>query len=338
MKIAVMLGDRKAGLIDRPDPVAKSDFVVVKVHSAPMCAEYKTFAEGKEGKYFGHEAAGEVVEIAQPGTVQVGDRVVVQPSFSCGKCALCLSGEFIHCLNRQNVKDITGSSSGMTTFSQYVIKPDWLLSPIPEGISYDHASMACCGMGPALGAIRQMEVDAFDTVLITGLGPVGLGGVIVASHLGARVIGVVANPYRASLAEELGAETVIDPNDDKALDAIMDLTGGLGVDKALDCSGAIDAHHLMIEALRRKGQGCFIGEAGEFPLAVSQDMLRKGLVLRGAWHYNLADYPLLIKIIGESADKMGKFITHRFPMSDIQKAWELQVTKQCGKVVLNPWG
>ena len=116
-------------------------------------------------------------------------------------------------------------------------KPDWLLSPIPEGMSYDHASMACCGLGPAFGAIKQMRVDALDTVMVTGLGPVGLGGVIAATYLGARVIGVVSNPYRANLAKELGAEVVLDPNDENIFGAIMDLTGGVGVDKAIGCSG-----------------------------------------------------------------------------------------------------
>ena len=92
-----------------------------------------------------------------------------------------------------------------------------------------------------------------------------------------------------------------------------------------------------MDTLRRKGQGSFVGEGEEFPLAVSQDMIRKGLVLRGAWHYNLGDYPDLIKIIGESEEKIEKLITHRFPMSEVQKAWELQITRQCGKVVLDPW-
>lgn len=295
MKVAAMLGDRKAGLVEKPDPVPKNDFVLVKVHSAPMCAEYKTFQEGNKGQYFGHEAAGEVVETAQPGAVEIGDRVVVQPSFACGRCALCLDGEFIHCQNTQNIKEITGAYVGSTTMAQYILKPDWLLCPIPDGMSYDHASMACCGLGPAFGAIQQMDVNALDTVMITGLGPVGLGGVIAATYLGARVIGVVGNAYRANLAKVLGAEVVLDPKDEKILEKILDLTGGIGVDKAIDCSGALQAHRLMVNALRRKGQGSFVGEAGEFPLAVSQDMMRKGLVLRGAWHYNLADYPKLIK-------------------------------------------
>ena len=337
MKVAAMFGDGKAGLVEKPDPVPVRDFALVKVHVSPMCAEYKTFATGGKGEFFGHEAAGEVVEIAQPGQVKVGDRIVVQPSYGCGKCALCLAGEPVHCQNSQNVRELTGANVGMAMFAQYVLKPDWLLTPIPEGMSYEHASMACCGLGPAFGAMQQMEVDALDTVMITGLGPVGLGGVIVASYMGARVIGVVSNSYRADLAKKLGADIVLDYNDENILEAIMDLTGGVGVDKAVDCSGAPNAHRLMVDALRRKGQGCFVGEAGDFTIKVSPDMNRKGLVLRGNWHYNLGAYPALIRIIQESEAKIEQLITHKFPMSEVQKAWELQVTRNCGKVVLDPW-
>ncbi len=331
MKVAAMFGEGKAGLADKPDPKPKEDFVLVKVRAVPMCTEYKGFKAGREGDHFGHEAAGEVVEVAQPGLVKVGDRVAVQPQYGCGKCFLCLTGENIHCQNSR------GPGEGTATYAQYLLKTDRLLSPIPDGVSYEHGGMACCGLGPTFGAMMQMEVDALDTVLITGLGPVGLGGVINATYLGARAIGVESHPYRANLARELGAEAVFDPNDENILEKIKELTNGIGIDKAMDCSGASQAHRLMIDAARRKGQVAFIGEGGEFPLAASRDMVRKGLVLRGNWHYNLGLYPKLIKVIQESSEKLDKLITHRFPMSKVQEAWELQITGNCGKVVLDPW-
>lgn len=337
MKVAAMFGDGKAGLVEKPDPVPKEDFVLVKIHVVPMCTEYKAFKSGYKGDNFGHEAAGEVVETAQPGLVKVGDRVVVQPQYACGRCDLCMIGEHIHCQNNRNVFAITGSSTGTATYAQYLLKQDWLLSPIPDDISYEHASMACCGLGPTFGAMQQMKVDAMDTVLITGLGPVGLGGVINAYYRGARIIGVESHPYRANLAKELGAEVILDPNDDKILQNIMDLTYGKGVDKAIDCSGATQAHRLMIDALRRKGQATFVGEGGEFPIAASRDMIRKGIVLRGNWHYNLGDYPKLINVIKRTSKLLDKFITHIFPMSEVQKAWELQITGECGKIILDPW-
>tara|TARA_B100001971_G_scaffold145644_1_gene134706 strand:- start:26 stop:1168 length:1143 start_codon:yes stop_codon:yes gene_type:complete len=337
VKTAAIFGERDAGVVDRAQPQPIEDFALVKVHAVPMCTEYKAFEAGRQGDRFGHEAAGEVVEVAQPGRVKVGDRVVVQPGYPCGRCSLCLAGDHIHCQSPRDVQEITGSTTGTAAYAQYLLKADWLLSPVPDGVSYEHAGMACCGLGPTFGAVRQMGVTAHDTVLTTGLGPVGLGGVINATYLGARVICVERNPYRANLAQELGAEVVLNPDDADALEQIMDLTGGVGVDKAMDCSGNPRAHRLMINATRSKGQASFIGKGGEFPLAASRDMIRKGLILRGSWHYNLADYPTLMRVIERSSEQIDKLITHSFPMSQVQQAWELQATLECGKVILNPW-
>ena len=89
---------------------------------------------------------------------------------------------------------------------------------------------------------EQMQVNSLDTVMVTGLGPVGLGGIINARYRGARVIGVESHPYRAELAKKLGADIVLNPTDEDILDQIHDFTDGIGVDKALDCSGASAAH------------------------------------------------------------------------------------------------
>ena len=77
MKKAVILGERQAALVDVPTPEPKQDWALVKVHATPMCTEYKMFLSGTKAAFLGHEAAGEVVGVAQPGPVQVGDRVVV---------------------------------------------------------------------------------------------------------------------------------------------------------------------------------------------------------------------------------------------------------------------
>ncbi|MGQ9515461.1 MAG: zinc-binding dehydrogenase [Thermoproteota archaeon] len=125
-------------------------------------------------------------------------------------------------------------------------------------MSFEHVGMACCGFGPTFG-IKLMNVEAFDTALITGLGPVGLGGVINARYRGARVIGVENNSYRAKLAKDLGAEVVLDPKDEKLLKQVMDLTDGQGVDKAIEYSGNKNAVVFCIKATRMKGQVSIVG-------------------------------------------------------------------------------
>ncbi len=337
MKVASVQGERQSGIVDRAKPHASGDMVVVKITVAPMCTEYKAYAGGYKTDCLGHEAAGEVVDVAQPGLVNVGDRVVVMPTYPCGHCALCLKGDYIHCLAGRDVHAETGNEAGVATYAQYLIKPDWLLVPIPDDLSTEHAAMACCGLGPTFGAMERTQVTALDIVLIAGLGPVGLGGVINGVFRGARVIGVESNPYRAKLAKELGAEAVIDPLQPDSRDQILRLTDGLGANVGLDCSGVAQAQRLLIDSTRRRGKIVFIGEGGDVTIHVSNDMIRKGLTLYGQWHYNRADAPKILQVIQRSTMLIDKLITHRFPMSRVQDAFDLQLTGQSGKVLLDPW-
>ena len=302
MKKAAITGQKQAALIDAPMPEPVDNWVVVKVHAAPMCAEYKGFLSGQENQYLGHEAAGEVVAVAQPGRLQVGDRVVAMPLWGCGECELCLAGDYIHCENTEQVSATPGAREGRATYAQYLLKQDWLALKIPEGVSYQHAALACCGIGPSFGAMQQMDVDAFDTILITGAGPVGLGAVVNAKYRGARTIVVESIPFRVERAKEMGADAVLDPRDEDALAQVRDLTGGRGVDCALDCSGNVHAERFCIDATRRKGKVAFVGECyDDLAIRISPDMIRKGLTLIGSWHYNLNEFPKVMQVIQELA-------------------------------------
>lgn len=334
MEVVAITAPRQAGIVQRPEPLVKGNFVKVRITVAPMCTEFKGYKEGWATDVIGHEAAGEVVEVAQPGRVKVGDRVVVMPQYPCGKCELCTAGDYIYCEHNVDPLAICSSPSGTAAYAQYIIKQDWLLLPVPDDISTEHAAMACCGLGPTFGAMQRMAVNAFDTVLVVGLGPVGLGGVINSVQRGARVIGVESHPYRTRLAKALGAEVVIDPSDPSALKKIKDMTGGRGVDKALDCTAVPAAQAFALTATRRRGQVAFVGWGGH----IEQDnMVPQGLTLHGVWHWNLRDNYQMMQLIRRSANQLDQLITHRFAMQDVCKAWELQLTGECGKVLLYPW-
>lgn len=337
MKKAVILDARQAGLVDVPEPEPFDNWVVVKIRAAPMCAEYKRFLSGPRTDFLGHEAAGEVVAVARPGMVEVGDRVVAMPLFGCGVCSLCTAGDYIHCEQTAEVGKVFANMEGSATYAQYLLKQDWLLGKIPDGVSYEHAALACCGLGPSFGAMQTMQVGAFHTILITGAGPVGLGAVVNARFRGARVIVVESVPYRMERAAQMGAAAVLDPRDERILERIRELTGGLGVDCALDCSGNVQAQRLCIDATRRKGKVSFIGECyDELPLRISPDMIRKGLTLIGSWHYNLNDFPKVMQVIQESP-LIDLLISHTMPMSQIQQAFECSASHESAKIILDPW-
>ncbi len=346
MKTVAITGKQSCKIVKKQVPKAKDDYVVVKIHTAPLCTEYTDYRDGCTRAEFkrgdespdclGHEAAGEVVEIAQPGKVKVGDRVVVMPGFWCGKCRFCLSGEYIHCQNPPNPLTHCGCEAGVAAYAEYCLKQDWLLLPIPDGMSYDHASMACCGLGPAFNSMQTMEVCGHDTVLVAGTGPVGLGAVICATYRGARVICLGRNPYRTKLALKLGAEAVLDPQDKNIKQQIFDLTDGEGASKSVETTGYHLYMDVVMKSTRRMGQVAIVGEGGEYPLHISDGLIRTGLQLHGIWHWNLADAPDMMRMIGRVGGKLDTVITHHFPLDQIEKAWQLQMTGQCGKVIINP--
>jgi len=338
MKKAVISGKHKAELVEVPDLNPRADWALVKVHAAPMCTEYKAWESGQYTEYLGHEAAGEVAAVAQTSPyVKVGDRVVVMPIYPCGVCDLCVAGDYIHCEGNPNPAEFFGGFDGGATYAQYLLKPAWLLPKIPDGVPYEMASLACCGLGPSFGAFNLMKVDSFDTVLITGAGPVGLGAVVNAKYRGARVIVVESLPYRVERARMMGADLIVNPEDEDALEQVRDFTAGKGVDKAVECAGVVAAQRFCIEATRRKGQVTFVGECSDkLDLTVSPDMLRTGLTLRGSWHYNLSLFPKVMQVIQESA-VIEHLISHVIPMTQVQEAFEISASRLNAKIILKPW-
>jgi len=334
---AVISGVRQAKLVEVPDPQPKEDWALVKVHASALCTEYKAYWVGHKVPVMGHEGAGEVVAVAQPGPVEVGDRVVILPQYPCGKCSLCMAGDYVYCENCYDFEEFVGTRDGSGTFAHYTLKPAWLLPKIPEDVSYARATMAIDGIGASFGAFQAIDVGALDTVLITGLGPVGLGAVANARFRNARVVGVEPVPWRRDRAKQMGAEVVFDPEDPDLVGKIRELTGGKGVDCAVDCSGKVQAERLCIDSTRRRGRVAFVGESrDQLPIRVSPDLIRKGLTVVGSWLYNMGDFPKVMQVIQESP-LIDLLISHEMGMSQIREAFELLASGQAAKVVVDPW-
>lgn len=335
MKRAVVSGVKKISLMDCKMPEPKEDWALVKVHAIPLCTQYKGWESGTP--VAGHEAAGEVVAIGPCSTkVKVGDRVVVMPGWPCGKCELCVSGEYIHCEHWHNYQEFTGLDTEGDTHVQYLMKQDWLLAPIPDGVSYEKASLACCALGPTFGALERLKAKKQDAVLITGAGPVGLGGVVNAKYRGCRVISVDGVTYRRNKALELGADLVLVPADTDLIKKIRDFTNCNGVDLALEVSGTNGGARTCIDALKRHGSMAFIGENAEFQVHVSNDFIRKGINVCGQWHYNINSIPDIMDVI-KNSPVADKIITHRFPITQMNEAMEICSSHNCGKVIIDPW-
>jgi len=328
MLVAAITGVREASLVERPDPLISQNFALVKVTCAPMCTEFKQYRWGDITDRLGHEAAGEVVEAASDSRVRPGTRVVVMPTYPCGGCSLCHDGDYVHCEHGVDPHALCPTTTGTATYAQFLVKQDWLLLPIPDDLESDEGAMACCGLGPSFGAAQRAGIRRGDSVLVVGLGPVGLGAVITAVDRGATVTALDHNPYRRTLAMDLGASRVVDAGDPQAVQQVR------GADVVLECTGLPEAQVTAVASARRRGQVVFVGWGGPLTL---DNPIPQGLTLHGQWHWNLRHADELFALIRRNRSAIAKVITHRFPLSRVKEAWELQLTGACGKVMLDPW-
>ena len=329
MKV-VATGRKKAWLVDQPVPRPQGNEVIVKLHACPICgSNLGSFLGDGEWINTGHEGAGEVVAVAESQRLRVGDRVALAPLNACGHCDDCLRGDVIFCRNRPAIHG---------TFAAFTRVADAMCVRIPDEIDYDTASLMGCALGPAYEAIKRLEVRGYDTLVVSGLGPVGLGATALASASGARVLALDPEPFRRDLAVKLGAVAVLDPGAPDNRESLLRATGKGGVRKAVECSGKESAERLLIDLASIRGAVAFVGEnGGTIPLSPSRDMIRKGLTLLGCWHMNMLDAPALIEFLCRYPAKAALLISHRFAFDQAQEAFEAFATRKTAKVILHPF-
>ncbi|WP_244489095.1 zinc-dependent alcohol dehydrogenase [Devosia sp. Root685] len=308
--------------------------IKVKILVAPMCTEWQSWRAGKEGHELGHEAVGVVVDAAASTRFKVGDRVIAMPHWGCGKCPACLSGEHIHCPDQRNILAETGSSCGLGGYADHLIKPDYLLYPVPDDIETDHAAMALCALGPSFTAMERMRLSASDTFIVSGCGAVGLGAIVNARTIGARVIALELSPFRVDLAKALGAEHVLDPRAPDLVEQIRALTGSYGADAAIETSNNEAAPPVVLELVRARGRLAFVTWSGALPV---NRITGKGVDIFGCWHWNHDQAgERMMDRIRAARPLLDKLVTHRFALADVNEAFALQESGQCGKVLLYP--
>lgn len=342
MKLATLIRPRVVELAEKPMPRIAHDYVLVRIVLAPMCNEHIAyeqwdFRDRNRPDSLGHEAVGEVVATGRESKFRPGDRVIALCGYPCGGCQMCQLGRYAHCADTENPLERCQSESGECAFAQYIIKPEWLLVPIPGNVSYKHASMACCGMGATFTAMEEAGVSGGATVLVTGLGPVGLGAVVNGVARGARVIAAGATPYRRELALRLGSEEAFDPNTADARQRLRRVTNGNGPDHVLECSARARYQRFGLDAVRRGGTVTFLGESPELSIHIDRDIIQKGITIRGSLDLYLSHAEKMLDVISRTGGLIDTLITHEFPLTEIEKAWCLQVSRQCGKIVLDPW-
>jgi len=218
-----------------------------------------------------------------------------------------------------------------------VLLDEELCLPLPDEISFEVGALLGDGIGTPYHAIKRLGINALDTVLICGQGPIGLSATMICRFLNAQVIAVDINDYRLEIAKSIGADYTFNPQRDDVLEAVREITGGLGVDKAIDCTGKAEGEVLALNAVKRRGRMAFIGENTGVTINPSAQLIHKDLDVIGSWYFNASEYEEMIRIVRRGVP-IERLITHRFPITEAQKAFETFASGKAAKVLIKPWG
>jgi L-iditol 2-dehydrogenase len=331
-----MLGDQRVEVIDLPEPEPHDDFVVVKVLASAICGSERHAYDGEEQRETngGHEGAGIVVKAAGAKRVREGDRVTIYSGRHCGHCQQCLVGNWILC---EDTTPPPANRVYIGNHSQYVLKREDMLMPLPEDISFEVGSILQDAVGTPYRLITKLAVTARDTVLVTGQGPLGIAALLLCKHLNARVFVSDVSETRLAVARECGADEALNPASDDLQARILELTGGRGVDVAIDCAGHPTARVAGLDAVRRGGRVGWIGLGQtETTINAGQQLILKELQLIGSWYSMPADHAVMIDLVRRGL-RVDRMITHRFDIEEAQRAFETFCSTSGTKVIINPW-
>jgi threonine dehydrogenase-like Zn-dependent dehydrogenase len=348
----------KFELVERPYPTRKPGYAIIKTEIAPICLEgSRIWAEHDfefhdDPNHLGHEGVGTIVDVDDSSAFKVGDRVIVYQGEHCGVCYSCANGMSptycdwsnpdIHGVEFSAMKGIQArneSESGGFAMERFRLAPLGNLSVIPDEVSFKHAAACNCSFGVGFSNQELMNVKAGETVLVGGVGFIAMGHIISALYRNAKVIALIRNPYRKGLLEKMGVKYFVNPSDDDWLEQVKALSfKGQGVDHAVDGSGVIYYQEKLMEALRMYGTMNFSGHTpgAKIDFSPLYHVLDPARTINGQHDVRAQDREGLVRALSDPIVQRGidAMVTHEFPMSRAGEAFDVQVSKQCGKIYL----
>lgn len=333
MKGVQFVGNERLVVKDFPTPRSEADMVVVEVRASAICGSDLHGYFSPAGSEFipGHEISGEIVDVGSGGRMKCGDRVNLNPLVGCSVCKFCREGKWMFC---DDLKILSGDING--GHAEFVKVPERCCFLLPDEISFDAGAIIGDIIGTQYHAMKRLGINATNTIGIFGLGPVGLGAILIAKFLGACVVAIDLSEYRCELAGKLGADLVLGTERDiDILEKIRDFTKGGLLDASFECAGSSDTVNLALDSVRKGGKVAFIGETARATINPGKQFLRKQLTVIGSWYYDAFEYEELISLIKRGVSPL-EVVTHRFSLNQAQEAYVMFAKKLTGKVVLFP--
>lgn len=317
-------------------PPLREDQVLIRTGACGICGSDVECFEGKsaEGRYDlgpytpGHEWGGEIVEIGSgvKGSLKVGDKVTGDCVMGCGVCRNCKDGLMPSaCLNFREIGFRPDSPGGM---GEYMVVEEQYVHKIPDHWSFaDGAWVETFSIGYFGIWGNGGFIDASDTAVVFGTGPVGLCACMTSASSGARTIAVDPLKNRRETALRYGADVAVDPSEGDVIEQIMDLTGGRGGDVCVECSGNDMAIAALFDAAAHSGRIALVGHSigRKVPVEIGKTIW-KTLRITGAGgtrHFGQRTIRFMDRIY--SSYDFDALNTHRFSFHDLKTAFSTAI-------------
>ncbi len=314
-------------LTEVPDPVAGPGEAVAKVYACGAGLTIQHFKAGRVPAVFprviGHEICAEIVEVgAGVRSLEVGDIVTSYFYLNCGHCRMC-AGDF------QPLCDNFGGYVGREIdggYAEYIRLPERNFIRLPEGLDWQgqpaHVGVAMDALATPYKVLRHARIREGETVAVFGAGGgLGIHQVMMARWAGARVIAVDTKASKFEACRDAGADEVVDASAVEVVEALLELTGGAGVDAAVDYVSAKSTLEAGARALGKRGRLVTLGGAGEAFSLSARELLYKELAVLGSRYVTPTE-------IRETYDLMARgevwpIVTEIRPMEEAEQLHEL---------------
>ena len=330
MRAAVLYGPRDIRMENRPLLAPAAGEAVVRVFASGLCGtDYRIWNGDRPVGYpliMGHEFIGEVVAVG-PGVqaIEPGQKIAVEPNYSCDICPLCREGNRNLCLSRTAVGiDVNGG------FAEQACLPARCCWPVPVGISDDQLMLAE-PLAVVVRAVARGESGHGESAAVLGVGALGLLAIQVLKAKGLRVLAVGRTDRRQQLARALGADEWTTTGSGDAREAARVFSGREGVDLVIETAGTATAVEQALDLVHPGGRVVLTGLPHEASTVNFFSVVRREIRIIGSMIYQ-QEFPEAIRLLSEGTVRVDALVTHRFPLDRIQEAFAAHRSPEAIKV------
>ncbi len=321
MQAAVFHGPHDIRLTEVADPTPQVGEVLIKVQRAGICgSDLNRFHYGSHpwppGFIMGHEFCGDIAAVGPDVTAwHVGQQVVVEPTLYCGACFYCQQGYHNRCVDFAQ-RGITGSGTN-GGFAEYVCVPAYQPHVRPSALSPDLGAL----VEPTAVSVHGWQragLEQPDSVVVVGLGNIGLLAILVAKAKQAgQIIAIGKYTPRQELALAYGASLVLEPDDPRLQQRILEQTAGLGAELVLEAAGTPSSLRTAVDVARKGGKIVVLGVFHEEVALDYRMILLMEKQIMGSLIYRRQDFADAIAILAAGGVDTSRHITAELPLGDI---------------------